>query len=260
MNTLLLLCCLAIQPQPDNLVVPIGGAAQVLIPVAGNVPGENGTHFRSDIAVVNLRDVTQRVQFQWIPQVGSPERMPYEVDIQARTAIRVENFVGDVLGISGLGSIVVTGMASPTTGDPNAILYVTSRIWTNQPGTIGTTSQSLSTIPTSSINTPVGAIFGLRRDNRYRVNVGVVNLDATRTQTFQITDGGNPPSTVHVVTLPPLTMHQIGFPRVNDDLTQVIVTNTTADATRSNLWTAYGASVDNVTGDSWSELAIAGTP
>ena len=259
MNTLLLLCCLAIQPQPDNLVVPIGGSSQVLIPVAGNVPGENGTHFHSDIAVVNLRGVTQRVQFQWIPQVGSPERAPFEIDIPAGTAIRVEHFVRDVLGITGLGSIVVTGMASASTGDPAAVLYVTSRIWTIQPGTSGTSSQTLSTIPTTSINTPTAAIFGLRRDNRYRVNVGVINLDATRTQTFQITDG-NPPSTVHTVTLPPLTMHQVGFPRVSADLTQVLITNATPEATRSNLWTAYGSSVDNVTGDSWSELAIAGTP
>ena len=59
MNSLALVLYLAVATV-NNLVQPLGGAPQILIPVAGNVPGLNTTHFRSDIAVINLRNVTQR--------------------------------------------------------------------------------------------------------------------------------------------------------------------------------------------------------
>ena len=54
--------------------------------------------------------------------------------------------------------------------------------------------------------------MGVRRDRaRYRVNVGIVNLDSTNAQTFQITDPApliDPPIAVFV-TLPPRTMQQV---------------------------------------------------
>ncbi|MGZ8869295.1 MAG: hypothetical protein ACXW2P_13215, partial [Thermoanaerobaculia bacterium] len=104
------------------------------------------------------------------------------------------------------------------------------------------------------------AIFGLRRSNQYRVNVGIVNLDATRAQTFQIWDPvqANPPL-VHTVTIPPMTMQQIALASVNEDAGQILVDNITASTSRSNHWVTYGASLDNVTGDSWSELGVAGS-
>jgi hypothetical protein len=259
MNSLALVLYLAVATV-NNLVQPLGGAPQILIPVAGNVPGLNATHFRSDIAVINLRNVTQRVRFDWLPQSGGATRSPLTIDIAPSSAIRVEDFVGEVLQMNGLGSIIVTGMTSADTADLNAVLYVTSRIWTPQPATGGTTSQSLSTVPVSAINTPAASIFGLRRDARYRVNVGIVNLDATRTQTFQVWDPvmADPP-VVHVVTIPPMSMQQAALASVTDDAAQILVGNVTDPATRSNRWITYGASIDNTTGDSWSELGVAGT-
>ena len=260
MNALALLCYLAVATV-NNLVQPLSGAPQILIPVAGNVPGLNATHFRSDIAVINLRNATQRVRFDWLPQSGGATRAPLSLDLAPLSAIRVEDFVGEVLQMNGLGSIIVTGMTSADTADLNAVLYVTSRIWTPQPNTNGTTSQSLPTIPVSTINTPAASIFGLRRAALYRVNVGIVNLDPTRTQTFQVRDPiplVDPPL-VHVVTIPPMTMQQVALAAVTDDAPQILVENITDAASRSNRWVTYGASIDNVTGDSWSELGVAGT-
>ena len=49
MRTSLLAILFAAQIQPDNLVIPIGGAPQILIPAAGAIQGANGTFFRSDV-------------------------------------------------------------------------------------------------------------------------------------------------------------------------------------------------------------------
>jgi hypothetical protein len=257
MNTLALVLYLAVATV-DNVVQPIGGAPQILIPAAGNVEGLNGTHFQSDIVVINLRNAAQRVRFDWLPQSGG-DRAVTTVDLAPLNAIRVEDFVGEVLQTSGLGSIIVTGLTQADAFDPSAVLYVTSRIWTPQPGTGGTTSQSLPAIPLSTVDTPAAAIFGLRRSSLYRVNVGIVNLDTTRAQTFQIWDPAPAdPPIVHTVTVPPRMMQQVALAGVTDDAGQILVYNVTDAGSRSNQWVTYGASIDNVTGDSWSELGVAG--
>ena len=261
MNALILACCLALQPQANDVVQPLWpSSAELLIPVAGNTAGENGTHFRSDISVVNLRDIPQRVRFQWVPQAGGPASASVFVDIRARTEIRFDDFVADVLNTSGLGSIIITGMTSDTEIDPDAVLYVTNRIWSPQPGTVGTTSHALNAIPVGAINNPAAlTIFGLRRDERYRVNVGIVNLDPTEYQSFRIENVGDP-NEDYVVTLPPMTMQQIPLARAGGRhfTHHVIVRNLTVPGTTS--WVAYGASIDNITGDSWSALGVLGFP
>lgn len=257
MNTFALVLYLAVAP--NNVVQPLGGAPQVLIAAAGNTAGAGGTHFRSDITLINLRNAAQRVRIDWLPQSGGATRPPLTVELAPLNAIRTQDFVGEILQTAGLGSIMMTGVTPAGEFDPAAVLYVTSRIWTPQPNTAGTTSQSFPAIPVSTISTPAAAIFGLRRSNQYRVNVGIVNLDSTRAQTFQIWDPvqANPPL-VHTVTVPPMSMQQIALASVNEDAGQILVENVTGSTSRSNQWVTYGASVDNVTGDSWSELGVAG--
>ena len=102
------------------------------------------------------------------------------------------------------------------------------------------------------------AIFGVGGDSPadYRVNVGIVNVDPNKTQTFIVsysTTAEAPPASI-VVTLPPMTMQQIG---AGTPFGQISIANATASP--SNLWTAFASTINNVTGDAWSELAVAGT-
>ena len=261
MTALVLICSLVLAPEPNNLAQPLTASSRIVIPVAGNTEGALGTHYRSDITILNFRQSVQRVRLDWLPQAGGTQIDPVFIDINAVSGSRYEDFVRQVLNVSGLGSIVVTGVTQAGIHDPGALLWISSRIWTPQPETNGTTSQSLMTIPFDSVNTTVASIFGLRRSNQYRLNVGIVNLDPAREQRFQITDPmplGAPPL-LHTVTLPPLTMQQITLPAFASDNPQIIVDNVTPAATRSNLWVTYGVSVDNVTGDSWTELGITPT-
>jgi len=241
-----------------EVVQPIGAAPQILVPAAGNINGQNGTFFRSDITIINLRNSDQIVFLEWLPQPGGTP-VATSIQIRALSGIRSSDFVHDYLNTTGLGAIVITAVTQPIPEaiDANGRLFVSSRIWTPQPNTTGTTSQNLSTVPMSTINTPAAAIFGAGgadSPNDYRVNVGIVNVDPTRTQTFVVAFSSTQATTV---VLPPRTMQQV--PSVGAFTGQQIsIVNVTTNG--SNLWTAYGSTINNVTGDAWSELAVAGTP
>lgn len=240
-----------------NLVKPLGSSTQILIPVAGNTPGANGTHFRSDIQILNYRAAPQALQLFWIPQNGAPGGRT--LTIGARRGIWSSDFVAEIVGQTGLGTLIVTPIiAGSDTIDADAQIYVTSRIWTPQPGTNGTTSQTLNTVPLADLARKRLVMIGLRRDNQYRLNAGVINLDNERAQTFAITVAGNDPVVTDriVLTLQPLSMQQI--PLIGPPLSnlQLLVENITADETASPRWFAYGSSIDNVTGDSWSMVGF----
>ncbi len=246
------------------VVQPVGAASQVLIPAAGFTPGANGTFFYSDITIINLTAHDQQVALQWLPE-GATAGAPTTITIRARSGIRSANFVHDYLSQTGLGAITITGVTSAGMLDTSAVLYVSSRIWTPEPGTNGTTSQSFWAIPLDQINMPGAAIFSLGslvNPSGYRVNVGIVNL-SSNPQTFSVGIPSSSPVPAPVVlTIPGMSMQQIPVDisgTAAGNLPQVTVQNITSGSTASTNWTAYGSTVDNVTGDAWSEIAVAGT-
>jgi hypothetical protein len=248
--------------QSDNLIVPLGGAPQILIPAAGSVQGANGTFFRSDINLINYAGHDQVVQLRWLPNgVAGSTVAPRQITIRALSGIASEDFVTTILQQTGLGAILITGVDSAGNADTTARLYATSRIWSNQPGlSSGTVSQTFSTLVPGNFNNSRLSLIGLKRDNNYRLNVGIVNLDPNNEQVFQVIAAATGAATeVTLVTVPPLSMVQApitGAPMTN---LQVVVQNASTP-TRTNTWTAYGSSVDNVTGDSWSEIGYTAPP
>ena len=241
------------------VVQPLGAASQVLILAAGSTPGQNGLFFRSDITIVNLATHDQTVLLQWLPQVGASSASNTLITINALSGVRSADFVRDIMNQSGLGSIIVSGVTINGAADSTARLVVNARIWTPQPGTNGTTSQSFPVIPVNTINTPAAALFavgGADDPPNYRVNVGLVNLDPNNAQAFFVNVGGSPAG--QKITLPPMTMQQILMGTGLASTAQISVQNQTPDATRSNLWSAYSSTINNITGDAWSELAVAG--
>jgi hypothetical protein len=244
----------------DNVVQLLSSAPELLIPAAGSTPGANGTFFKSDITLGNFADHSQAIRLTWLSQ-GASATYSTTITLGARSFIRSPDFVHDFLGQSGLGAILVTGVNGFGL-DPTASLYVASRIWSPQPGTSGTTSQSLPAIPTSTINTTDAALFSLGgQGSSFRTNVGLVNIDPVNAQTFNIvfTQAIIPFSIP--VTVPPMSMQQ-GVLSSNSSsfLPEILIQNGTPTATRSNLWVAYASTVDNLTGDAWSELAVPGAP
>lgn len=230
-------------------------APQILLAGAGSVQGANGTFFHSDMTVLNYRAQSQRVAFTWMP-AGQTADVPVIIQIGADSGIVSEDFVASILQKSGLGALLITGVDANGLFDPNAALYATERVWTPQPGTTGTTSQSFPAIATADINLTGGSILGQRQDNRYRTNVGIVNLDVQQRQ-FNIvesTDDPNNPTVTSLVTVPARSMTQVPLPFAIVNALQIFIQP--LPGVNQNMWMAYGSSVDNVTGDSWSSLAF----
>lgn len=254
---LLLLALPLLAQQTTGVVRTLPPSPQLLIPAAGSVAGANGTFFKSDINLVNFASHDQRVRMQWLPQnVGGASIAPVEITLAAGSGIVSNDFVGAFLQQSGLGSILITGITATGTVDATAQLYATARIWTPQPGTDGTTSQSFPVIVTTDIAATRQYIFGMRRDNQYRMAVGVVNLSSL-TQRFTVTSTAA--NSTQVLTdsfeVPALSMQQVGIFGNTTGPFQLIIENTTT-TTRSNQWQSYATTTDNVTGDSWNELGF----
>ena len=247
------------------VVVPQAGSYEVLIPAAASTPGANGTFFRSDIAVVNLVPRDQVVRFEWLPQGGGAVGIT-TITLAGNTAIRSADFVATQLGRSGLGSILITGINAGGFTDLNAKLFVSVRVWSPQPGSSGTTSQSLQVHRVRGAHehrdreedVVEDAVGGADNPLNYRANVGIVNLDPTNAQSFRISMPAplGPEVPTIDVTVPPMSMQQVSIGSGVSSSQKVLIDNTTATG-KSNLWLAYGSSVDNVTGDAWSEIAIA---
>ena len=122
------------------------------------------------------------------------------------------------------------------------------RIWTPQPGSAGSVSQGFPSVAfQDSLGSNAAYAQGLRHDTSFRTNAGVVNLDSVA-HTWTVDANGTSGRTSFTITVPPLSMKQQVVPNGNySDLILGFSTNDTGF-----WWSAYGAAVDNVSGDSWS--------
>lgn len=239
---------------PAQLTTERAGTSQLLIAAAGAVTGANGTFFRSDITLVNYRDTDQRVRLDWLPQgVSGVGAAPVDMVIPKGTGITSEDFVTEIVKQSGLGSILVTALTADGQFDPQGKLHATARIWSNQPGlSSGTVSQTFPIISLNDINSPNPLrILGQRRDDRYRTNLGIINMSPAE-QTFRVTVLADTRTELSNVTVPGLSMQQVPLTGPAAANLQIAV----ASLSGSSNWIAYGSSVDNATGDSWSSLAF----
>jgi hypothetical protein len=221
-----------------------------IIPVAGNLQGGNGTFFKSDITLANRRSVPQVISIGFLRRgLNNGSAAVQNFTLPANFTDIERDFVGTVLNTTGLGTLLIvartmTGAGAPI--DTNAQIDGFSRIWTPQPGAVGTVSQAFESIDLEdSLSTSYG--YGLRQDAGFRTNVGLVNLYDTP-NTFTVDVVGVSGQTSFQQTVQPYSMEQPSLPGgVFGDL----YIKVTSSSTNLNWWSAYGTSVDNVTGDGW---------
>lgn len=250
----------SVAQQSDEVIVPQSAAARIWIPVAGSAQGANGTFFRSDISVTNLRSADQRVQLYWLPQGASGPSTPLRsYDVPAGRGFSSDDFVDRLLNRSGLGAIEVVGVTPAGAFDPLARLHVTSRIWTPRPdGGEGTMSQTFpSVIAGASASSDVKQILGMRRGNQLRLNVGVMNPAAT-TQRFRVEVSILGPAGVEVETLEfdvkARSIEQVLVPAETTGVAFVEVEDLGGGA---GDWLTWASSIDNQSGDAWSQMGFA---
>ena len=253
----------AAEPVRPHAITTQAGSASLLIPAAGNVQGGNGTHFRTEVTLVNHAAAAARVAIRWIERDVTSTTEPVFLDLPARTVLFYDDFVGQVLGRTGLGSILIRSVDSSGEADPAGALDAFARIWTFQPGSDGTVSQPMYALRenelTSNASRPA-YILGMKQTERFRANLGVVNLNPTAAQTFTVHVVGTEGSTSFQVGVAPLSMKQVALPEGTfGDFYLVLVPATgLLNPFGDSMYAAYGSTVDNVTGDAWSVASTFG--
>jgi hypothetical protein len=255
----LVLAFAAFAQQTDEVIVPRAAADQIVIPVAGSTAGANGTFFRTEVHIINLRNVAQRVAVYWLPQGSSGSTLPARVlDLNPLSGFASEDFVDEFLHQVGIGAIQFIAINADGSIDPNGLLHVTSRIWTPRPdGGAGTMSQTFPAIIRGE-STPsiLKIVFGQRRSSQYRLNVGAMNPSST-TQRFRITahiTGGSGTDTQTAeINVPARSIQQITVGGTSSGTVQVLIENVTGTA---GDWHGWASSVDNQSGDAWSQVAF----
>jgi len=255
-------------PKPDGAmrrkVISLDSTSSGFIfAAAGSVQGAGGTFFRSDVTIFNHRDIDQDVAMAFLAQGVDNSEEPLDVfPFPDNTPIIQRDLVG-FLGKSGLGSIFV--LAVDVNGDPdlNGEIDGFSRIYTPQPGASGSVSQGFPSVSLlDSFGSLAAFAMGLRHDPGFRTNAGIVNLDSVA-HTWTVDVNGVGGRTSFSMTVPAFSMKQQVIPTGNwGDLVLAFQVNDGAAATTGPAvtaadfwWSAYGAAVDNVSGDSWSSHA-----
>ena len=214
----------------------------LLFPVLGKIPG-----WQSDLMLINNKTVSQRVVILFLEQGKNNANAEVRgYTIPAQFMVYWHDFFGTGLGITGIGSVIIAGADNLGNLDSTASIDGSARLYqTTSAG--GTLSQMFPAVPLQ--DAPSGArttALGLRSDQNFRTNAGVVNPDSVaHTFTVSIVAAG---VSSFQISVPPYSMMQVRIP--NDGSYGDIALQFTSDS--GSWWSSYGASVDNISGDSWS--------
>jgi hypothetical protein len=215
---------------------------------SGSVQGKGGTFFHTDVMLANYGSSSQTIGIAWLAQGVDNGNEPLQFfTLDPNTTSSLEDFAAATLGKSGFGAVLVVGLDSQNNLDDSAALDGQSRIWTFQPGSSGKVSLGLPAVDVlDEIGASPGYALGLRNDSSARTNIGIVNLD-TVSHTWTIHVTGISKSATFTVTVPGTSVVQAAVPDGNYGN---LFFSATPD-TDGFPWSAYGVSIDAVTGDSW---------
>ena len=253
---------------PARTAAGFGPDTEILLPVVINASGLNGTFFKTDGFFANFRNANQEVLLRFVPSgVSGAGQTPIRSSINALTNVAAVDLLGPESGElarSGVFALQITAVLPGTnTVDTNGKLLSLFRIWTPQPGSAGTASFGAWGPPSDNIHGFNGAIaLGLRQNAAFRTNFGLVNLDPVNTRSWTVTilNAGTP--TAIPVNLAPLSMQLIAVPATIPPSPNGYISITfvpSATPATDFRWSAFGVSADNVTGDSWLNLATQST-
>ena len=249
---------------PPRTAAGFGPDSEILLPVVINASGLNGTFFKTDGFFGNFRNANQEVLLRFVTQgVSGASQTPLRLSVNALTNVAAVDLLGPESGElarSGVFALLITAVLPGTnTVDTNGKLLAMFRIWTPQPGSAGTTSFGAWGPPSDNIHGFNGAIaLGLRQNTAFRTNVGLVNLDPVNTRSWTVTilSAGTP--TTIPIALAPLSMQLIAVPATITPSPNGYISSLFSPSATPGTdfrWSAFGVTADNITGDSWLNLA-----
>lgn len=223
-----------------------------IFPLIGSTPGSGGTYFHTESVIANERNQPQDVEIFWFPIGGGSancNRPAVKYTIPANHWYYWDDLAAQVLNVSGLGAVAVVAVDSTGEADETAHIDGFSKIWTYIPGTTGTVAQSFAA-ESVNLNANVQGAYGLRQDAGFRTNVGIFNYDIVQ-RTFTVSILGSNGNGSTDVTVDACNVSLFSAPAGNWG--RLLLGVSSDDG--KGLWYAFGSSVDNVSGASWSSVA-----
>jgi len=249
----------------SNVMASDQVSTSFLIPAVGNTAGAFGTFFRSEVVLSNFRNVSQKIAVTVLPEGESGSGTPVYFTLPALNdggdlGLVSQDFYGTELGRQGLGAILVQAVTENNQPDANGQIDGFSRVYTTVPTNSGCTPASgtmsqplLAVFPDGIVGGQYPAFtLGMRQDENFRTNVGLINL-SNETITILVEVFGRNDEASTSVTLPPRSMRQVPAPGAN--LGAVSVQFTLKAGSSGAQWAAYASSVDNRTGDGYTRNA-----
>ncbi len=229
----------------------VHAAVSLLVPIAGAGAGANGTNWRTDLVLVNHRDVWQKVNldFNDYDEFTYGPNYAASVWLEPNSTTTFVDVVTWPLEARGFGALYINSKAVDQF-DPDADLDATYRIWTDQPKSKGTTSQSSSAVDIDTL--PVAGetqtIIGIRQGGGFRASVGVTNVSYYN-HSFRMTAKSPRGEWTTTMTVPGYSVVQVPLqPETDLGYVTIVVEPVDVDG---DPWAAFASSVDNQTGDSW---------
>jgi hypothetical protein len=226
-----------------------------LFAVVGSAPGAGGTFFKSEVTLVN-NDTTfsQNLGVLYFPSNGGScnGALTKTLRLNPNSFVVYSDFVSQVFGATGLGSVVVLGVDGSGNFDSRANIDGFSRIWTPVAGFQGTASQSFPAVAISGYP-GVQYIYGLHTDSGFRSNVFVFNYLPTfgAARTFGLNFvGSNGATGGATLTVQPCSL---GVYSIAGNYASTSLSVVPPDS--GGGWFAFGSTVDNLSGDNWSVAA-----
>lgn len=244
---------------------------EVTIPVAGQVEGAGDLVYRTELVVTNHRDEAQYVQMELIMDGHARTYRAYPMEAHETKYFRDGSFGNTPMTRAGfLGAVRITAVLSPPPGPTGEQLYTRDPqgqieadafiVAERDRGAKGATRQEVNGIPWTEYNTEETMFFGVRHSEGTGAytNVGIVNMDPTRTETFYVEFQYEEPVAVVV---PPLSLRQIRIPGsgAGGRFVRVYPVWSIGDGppARTTPWVAYASTVDTQTGDAFSGMRVA---
>lgn len=229
----------------------------LVIPAAGNAAGANGTYFRSDVTIANLNNVAQDVVVVWLPNGDPGAAANFRLTIPPGPAFTYVDFVGQTLGRTGVGSLLILPVGATGNLDVNGAIDAYSRIWSpaanNAPGTF---SQPFPAVDLFHLQDERDAmILGMRQDSGFRTNLGIVNLSDFALP-YNVSVYNNAGALVSSFQQIVRSSEMILRPLPAGDFGNITIRVNVGSGLPPGemLWTTFASSTDNFTGDGWVSI------
>jgi hypothetical protein len=239
--------------QLPQIVDAIAGSPQqnaaLVVPIAGTVEGLGGTKFTTELLLSNANANAQTIRITWLPRGFDGGVASFALTVPGGTVDFLD--IGQAFSRGGLGSLIIAAVDASGNIDANASIDASTIVWSEFGDGRAPASQS---IPAARANllTPhrAAVLAGLRHDEQFRSNTGIVNLTGQPHQ-FTVQVNGERSSAQFTIAVPPLSVVHVSLPEGDYGVLSLTVTADASDAR----WLLYGSSIDRATGEATASLA-----